>query len=75
MKKVVQLIEKGLNLNGYLFSKSTYESKITYPLKFMIDSNLRGMGWAMARNLKEETETNCSKSYIIKTEDISPLEE
>lgn len=75
MKKTAQVIEKGLNLNGFQFSRQTYESKITYPLKFMIDFNLRGMGWAMAKNLKEDGETNCSKSYIIKAEDISPLED
>ncbi|CAD8055365.1 unnamed protein product [Paramecium sonneborni] len=75
MKKVASYIEKGFNLNGYQFSKQTYESKITYPLKFMIDQNLRGMGWAMAKNLKEEGESNCQKSYIAFTTDIIPIEE
>ncbi|CAD8132103.1 unnamed protein product [Paramecium octaurelia] len=75
MKKAAQLIEKGLNLNGLLFARQTYENKITYPLKFMIDLNLRGMGWAMAKNLKEDGESNCQKCYIAKTEDISPHED
>ena len=37
--------EKGVIFKDFTFDRTTYESKINFPLRFMIDINIVGMSW------------------------------
>jgi DNA polymerase delta subunit 1 len=37
--------EKGINFHGYEFERMTYESKVNFPLRYMIDRGIVGMSW------------------------------
>lgn len=40
-----EFFEQGKHLGDYSFSKQTYETKVNFPLRYMIDNGIVGMSW------------------------------
>ena len=54
------LFEKGdINYRGILFDKTTFESKISFPLRFMIDRGIVGMSWVKVPESKYRIVAQC----------------
>lgn len=74
------LFEKGdINYRGILFDKTTFESKISFPLRFMIDRGIVGMSWVKVPKSKYRIVAQCEKSSTCQIEawcsvnDLEPL--
>ncbi len=71
------LFEKGFGFNGIIFDRITYESKINFPLRFMIDNNIVGMSWVKIPSNKYEIKkykiSHCQIECWCDVENIEPL--
>ncbi len=71
--------EKNLTYQGIPFERTTYESKINFPLRFMIDRNVVGMSWIRVKHNKYKIINNNDKISHCQIEawcdvnDVEPL--
>ena len=69
--------EKGIVFNNCIFDRTTYESKINFPLRFMIDRNIVGMSWVKIQEGKYIISQNkiscCQMECWCDVNDIEPL--
>ena len=71
------LFEKGYSIGNFRFDPQTYESKINFPLRFMVDRNVVGMSWVKVEagkfRLNKKPISNCQIEAWCNVEDIIPL--
>ena len=69
--------EKGVIFKDFTFDRTTYESKINFPLRFMIDRNIVGMSWVKIEGkkykLSENKISHCQIECWCDVKDIEPL--
>ena len=69
--------EKGYNIGDFKFEPQTFESKINFPLRFMVDRNIVGMSWVKIESgkykLSKRPISNCQIEAWCSVEDVIPL--
>ena len=69
--------EKGYAIDTFRFEPQTYESKINFPLRFMVDRNIVGMSWVKVESgkyqLRNNKISNCQIEAWCQVEDVIPL--
>ena len=71
------IFEKGFSIDTFRFEPQTYESKINFPLRFMVDRNVVGMSWVKVEygkfKLSDNKISNCQIEAWCQVEDVLPL--
>jgi len=69
-----ELFERGFGFSGYEFERQTYESKVNFPLRYMIDRGIVGMSWITLPKTKykirHEKISNCQIEAEISYKDV-----
>ena len=71
------LFEKGYPIGDFKFEPDTFESKINFPLRFMVDRNIVGMSWVKVEpgkyRFSKKTISNCQIEAWCHVDDVIPL--
>ena len=69
--------EKGYSIGDFKFEPQTFESKINFPLRFMVDRNVVGMSWVKVESgkykINKKKISNCQIEAWCSVEDVIPL--
>ena len=69
--------EKGYSIGDFKFDPQTFESKINFPLRFMVDRNVVGMSWVKVESgkykLNKKPISNCQIEAWCSVDDVIPL--
>ena len=74
-----ELFENGIKYKGILFDNLSFESKIKFPLRFMIDKKIVGMSWIRVKHNKYKMIkdlnkiSHCQIEAWCDVEDVEPL--
>jgi DNA polymerase delta subunit 1 len=71
------IFEKRYQIEHLMFEPVTFESKINFPLRFMVDRNIVGMSWVKVEHgkyhLSKSPISNCQIEAWCSMEDVIPL--
>ena len=71
------IFEKGYLIGNLKFEPQTFESKINFPLRFMVDRDIVGMSWVKVQKgkfrLSKNPISNCQIEAWCSVEDVIPL--
>ena len=71
------IFEKGYNIGKFRFEPQTFESKINFPLRFMVDRDIVGMSWVKVEygkyRISKNPISNCQIEAWCTVEDVIPL--
>jgi len=71
------MFERGYQLGDFKFEPQTFESKINFPLRFMVDRDIVGMSWVQVKSGKyheiKNKISNCQIEAWCSVEDVIPL--
>jgi len=71
------MFERGYQLGDFKFEPQTFESKINFPLRFMVDRDIVGMSWVQVKHGKyheiDNKISNCQIEVWCSVEDVIPL--
>ena len=71
------IFERGYNIGNLHFEPQTFESKINFPLRFMVDRDIVGMSWVKVESgkyrISKNPISNCQIEAWCSVEDVIPL--
>jgi len=74
VSKLREIFERGFEFRGIKFEHQTYESKVNFPLRYMIDRGIVGMSWITLPKTKytirQNKITNCQIEVEISFKDV-----